>query len=124
VTNPTALAVAHRQPGRHAGKPSPVPGWRVLARRARRHIRSRLAHRDTVLSSRDVDTIAAFIAWNQPARLARILRGAAELANTGPAGRAAALELLCTLNDGFHSIRLTRAAKASGWYYTPVAGGR
>jgi hypothetical protein len=70
---------------------------------------------------RDRQTVAQFIAMNQPARLARVLRGAAELAAAGPSGRKAALELLCTLNDGFCAVRLNRAARASGWHYPPAA---
>lgn len=136
ITTAAIPAALRRNTGRHSKRP-----FQAL-RRAFRPLRDAIA-RETADPARDAETIAQFIAWNQPPRLARILRGTAELARpatphalppgaagpvyvparvTGPGNIRAALELLCTLNAGFYAMAANRALAAGRPCAWPAAG--
>jgi hypothetical protein len=97
-----------RKPARHA---DPV-------RRGSK--RTKPTKRPPVLAAWDTETIRLFIEMNQPVRLARILRETGEMAQSGPAGRQAALLFLCELRDAVTAKRLNAELRRAGITHGPV----
>jgi hypothetical protein len=109
---------ALRKPRAH-GKHSRVGRVAVHAatRATRRTVRKARA---TLVSPYDTETMRLLTEWAEPIQMASILRRTAEMALAGPAGRHAALLVLCELRDAVAADRLNADLRRAGISCGPV----